>query len=71
MPCSQAHTHARACVRACLQERTPGKKLRGLMKVRLIRFALWSLQSRDEGVDKEGAKRLKEKRQKGRLERGV
>lgn len=42
--------------------------LRGLMKLRLIRFALWSLQSRDEGADKEGAKRWREKWEKARME---
>lgn len=37
------------------------------MKLRLIRFALWSLQSRDEGVDKEGAKRWRaKKKERGR-----
>lgn len=39
--------------------------LRGLMKPCLIRFALWSLQSRDEGVDREGAKRWREKERRG------
>lgn len=39
------------------------------MKLYLIRFTLWSLQNRDEGVDKEGARRLMEKNTE-RLEGG-
>lgn len=41
------------------EERPLGKMLRGVMKLHLIKFALWSLQSRDEGVDKDKARRLR------------
>lgn len=51
------------------EERPLGKMLRGLMKLHLIRFALWSLQSRDEGVDKDRARRLRRQGRRHGFER--
>lgn len=42
-----------------------------LEKLNLIRFAMWSLQGRNEGVDEEGAQRWRKKREKGKMEWGV
>lgn len=56
MLCSRARTQKHTQTQG---ERALGKMLRGLMKLHLIRFALWSLQSRDEGPDKDRARRLR------------